>query len=77
MPNTDPFGITFAPDRNWWIAKFASHNLTILNTEREGAALSQAPRQLRAAPGVDRSGPNPVGIARNLQQVALIKGVKR
>jgi streptogramin lyase len=31
VPNTDPFGIDRASDGKWWIANFASHNLSILS----------------------------------------------
>ncbi len=77
VPNTDPFGITFAPDRNWWIANFASHNLTILTTEGKA-------RRFRKLP--DNSGPRELttGPDKTLWvsletagQVARIKGVKK
>lgn len=77
VPNTDPFGITFAKDGNWWIANFASDNLTIL--ERDGDD-----RRFRGLP--DGSGPRwitkgPQGTVwvslEGSNQVARIKGVKR
>ena len=77
VPNTDPFGVVFASDRNWWIANFASHNLTILN--QEGKA-----RRFRDLP--DDSGPRYIAKGPNntvwvtletSQQVARIKGVKK
>ena len=77
VPNTDPFGITFAPDRNWWIANFASHNLTILNTEGKARRFrklpdNSGPRQLSTGP----DGTLWVSLETS-QQVARIKGVKR
>jgi streptogramin lyase len=77
VPNTDPFGITFAKDGNWWIANFASDNLTILDRGGDD-------RRFRGLP--DGSGPR--WIAKGPQdtlwvslegsgQVARIKGVKR
>ena len=77
VPNTDPFGIVFAKDRRWWIANFATHDLTILN--QEGRA-----RRFRKLP--DNSGPrylakgpnNTLWVAlETSQQVARIKGLTR
>jgi streptogramin lyase len=77
VPNHDPFGITFAPDRNWWIANFAKDTLTILT--RDGRD-----RRFRKLP--DGSGPRQIASGPNKtvwvslegsQQVARIKGVKR
>jgi streptogramin lyase len=76
VPGTDPFGITFAADRKWWIANFASHDLTILN--QKGKV-----RRFRRLP--DNSGPRYVtrGPRRTVwvsleasQQVAKISGVR-
>ena len=77
VPNTDPFGITFAADRRWWIANFASDNLTILNREGRarrfrGLPEDSGPRQLTTGPR------NTVWVSLEAsQQVARIKGVKR
>ncbi len=30
VPNTDPFGIAYAPDGNYWIADFATHDIALL-----------------------------------------------
>jgi streptogramin lyase len=77
VPNTDPFGITFASDGKWWIANFLSHDLTIL--DREGNA-----RRFRKLP--DNSGPRFIAAGpdktvwvslETSQQIARIKGVKR
>lgn len=77
VPNTDPFGITFGGDGNWWIANFASHNLTILDRDGDD-------RRFRGLP--DNSGPRRIakGSGGTLwvsleasEQVARIKGVKR
>jgi virginiamycin B lyase len=32
-PNSDPFGMTFAPDHRWWIAEFAKSQLGILSPQ--------------------------------------------
>lgn len=77
VPNTDPFGIAFAADRNWWIANFASHDLTILDQDGDT-------RRFRRLP--DNSGPrhlttgpdNTLWVSLEAsEQVARIKGVKR
>jgi virginiamycin B lyase len=76
VPGTDPFGITFASDRNWWIANFASHDLTILNQKGNARRFrklpdNSGPRQLTRGP--DRT----VWVSlETSQQVARIKGVK-
>lgn len=33
VPNSDPFGMEFAPDRNWWIAEFAKDQLGLLSQD--------------------------------------------
>lgn len=33
VPQTDPFGIAFAADGNWWFAEFAKHALGMLSTK--------------------------------------------
>ena len=77
VPNTDPFGITFAADGRWWVANFLSHNLTIL--DRQGNA-----RRFRNLP--DNSGPRYIAAGPNntvwvgletAEKVARIKGVTR
>jgi virginiamycin B lyase len=77
VPDTDPFGITFAADRNWWIANFASHNLTILNQEGRARRFRKLPDN--SGPRYVTSGPNnTVWVSlETSQQVARIKGVKR
>jgi virginiamycin B lyase len=35
VPNSDPFGMAFAPDGKWWFAEFAKHKLGKLSTGGE------------------------------------------
>ena len=74
VPDTDPFGIAFAGG-NWWIANFASHDLTILSPKGKL-------RRFRKLP--NNSGPRYVakGKGRKLwvalelsERLALIKGI--
>lgn len=74
VPDTDPFGIAFAAG-NWWIANFASHDLTILSPKGKI-------RKFRKLP--NNSGPRYLakGKGRTLwvgletrERVALIKGL--
>ena len=48
VPQSDPFGIAFAPDGHWWFAEFAKHALGRLS-RAEGGAVRGAPRQLGPA----------------------------
>jgi DNA-binding beta-propeller fold protein YncE len=77
VPDTDPFGITFAGDGNWWIANFASHNLTILNREGKARKFRKLPDD--SGPRFTAKGPKAtVWVALEAsEQVARIKGVKR
>ena len=56
VPLADPFGVTVAPDRSWWVAQFAADNLArvtrkgVLTTPVAFPANS-GPRQLAAGPG--------------------------
>jgi len=78
VDDTDPFGITFAGDGNWWVANFASSNLTKLPSK------GKPKQRLNALP--DNSGPRHLapGAKGTLwvsletsEQIARIKGVKR
>jgi hypothetical protein len=75
VPNSDPFGIVFAPDRNWWFAEFARSKLGVLSRDGRLRQFSQLP---------DGSGPRQVAVGpsgtlwvslETTQQVARIKGV--
>jgi virginiamycin B lyase len=77
VPDTDPFGIAFAGDGNWWIANFASHNLTILSQKGKARRFRNLPDN--SGPRFTAKGPEAtVWVAlETSQQVARIKGVKR
>jgi len=75
VPNSDPFGMVFAPDHNWWFAEFAKDQLGLLSTD--GAL-----KQFKDLP--NGSGPRYVAEGsngtlwvslENSQKVARIKGV--
>jgi virginiamycin B lyase len=56
VPQTDPFGIAFAPDGNWWFAEFAKHALGLLSVggkvdQFEGLPDGSGPRYLTVGPG--------------------------
>ena len=77
VPNTDPFGITFGGDGNWWVANFLSSNLTILQPDGDarrlrGLPANSGPRRLAKGP----NGTIWVSLEAS-EQVARIKGVKR
>jgi streptogramin lyase len=55
VPMSDPFGIGFAPDGNWWFAEFAKHTLGLLSTggkveQFEGLPDNSGPRHLAVGP---------------------------
>jgi streptogramin lyase len=77
VPDTDPFGITFAAG-SWWIANFNSDNLTMLPVK------GKPRRRLNSLP--DNCGPRWLAAGakgtlwvslENSSQIARIKGVKR
>lgn len=75
VPMSDPFGIAFAPDGNWWFAEFAKHALGLLSTggkveQFEGLPDASGPRYLTVGP----KGTIWVSLE-TAQKVALIKGV--
>lgn len=77
VPNHDPFGITFAPDRNWWTANFAKDTLTILTRDGKDRRFRKLPAD--SGPRQITSGPNNtlwVSLEAS-EQVARIKGVKK
>jgi streptogramin lyase len=77
VPNTDPFGITFASDKRWWIANFASHDLTILERDGDKRKFRKLPDD--SGPRYITGGPNKtLWVSLELSdQVARIKGVRR
>ncbi len=75
VPQSDPFGIAFAPDGHWWFAEFAKHALGLLSVGGEV-------EQFKGLP--DNSGPRYLTVGPNgtvwvsletAQKVAKIKGV--
>ena len=75
VPDSDPFGMAFAPDDRWWFAEFAKSHLGLLSP-------SGTLRQFRDLP--DNSGPRYVAVGTNgtlwvsletAQKVARIKGI--
>jgi virginiamycin B lyase len=75
VPLSDPFGIAFAPDGNWWFAEFAKHALGLLSTggkveQFEGLPDNSGPRHLAVGP----KGMIWVSLE-TAEKVALIKGV--
>jgi len=75
VPKSDPFGIAFAPDGNWWFAEFAKHALGLLSTgggveQFDGLPDNSGPRYLAVGP----KGTIWVSLE-TAQKVALIKGV--
>ncbi|HSF03212.1 MAG TPA: hypothetical protein VLA62_09385 [Solirubrobacterales bacterium] len=75
VPQTDPFGIAFAPDGHWWIAEFAKHALGLLSAggrveQFEGLPDNSGPRYLT----VGSNGTIWVSLE-TAQKVAKIKGV--
>jgi virginiamycin B lyase len=76
VPNSDPFGMVFAPDRRFWFAEFARHKLGILS-------LNGDVKQFRLP---DNSGPRYVAAGpknrlwvslETSQKIARVKGVTR
>ncbi|MEO8091462.1 MAG: hypothetical protein ABI726_01980 [bacterium] len=74
-PNSDPFGMVFAPDHNWWFAEFAKDQLGLLST-------NGTVKQFKGLP--NGSGPRYVAKGsngtlwvslENSEKVARIKGV--
>ncbi len=75
VPMSDPFGIAFAPDGNWWFAEFAKHALGLLSTggkveQFKGLPDSSGPRYLAVGP----KGTIWVSLE-TAEKVALVKGV--
>lgn len=75
VPLSDPFGIAFAPDGNWWFAEFAKHALGLLSTggkveQFNGLPDNSGPRHLAVGP----KGTIWVSLE-TAQKVALVKGV--
>jgi virginiamycin B lyase len=75
VPMSDPFGIAFAPDGNWWFAEFARHALGLLSTggsvdRFDGLPDNSGPRYLAVGP----KGTIWVSLE-TAQKVARIKGV--
>jgi virginiamycin B lyase len=75
VPMSDPFGIAFAPDGNWWFAEFAKHALGLLSSggkveQFNGLPDNSGPRYLAVGPK------GTVWVSLELaNKVALIKGV--
>jgi streptogramin lyase len=76
VPNSDPFGMAFAPDRNFWFAQFAKHRLGILSLGGDFSRLRLP----------DGSGPRDVAVGpknrlwvtlETSEKIARIKGVTR
>jgi streptogramin lyase len=75
VPQSDPFGIAFAPDGHWWFAEFAKHALGLLSVGGKVELFKGLP---------DNSGPRYLTVGPNgtvwvsletAQKVAKIKGV--
>jgi virginiamycin B lyase len=75
VPQTDPFGIVFAPDGNWWFAEFAKQSLGLLSTKGKLQTLKGLPQN--SGPRYLVVGPNgTVWVSlESAQKVARIKGV--
>jgi streptogramin lyase len=75
VPQTDPFGIAFAPDGNWWFSEFAKQSLGLLSTSGKLQTLKVLPQN--SGPRYLAVGPNgTVWVSlETAQKVARIKGV--